>query len=100
MTNQIHTKKNDFIELKYTGYANNEIFDSNVEEDLKKLNPKAKTEKFIIVIGQEMTLKSLDKELENKELNKDYEINIKSLLKLRKILNLLSEYIMKNSNNF
>ena len=72
------TKKNDFIELKYTGYANNEIFDSNVEEDLKKLNPKAKTEKFIIVIGQEMTLKSLDKELENKELNKDYEINIKS----------------------
>ena len=52
MTNQTQTKKNDFIELKYTGYANNEIFDSNIEEDLKKLNPKAKAEKFIIVICQ------------------------------------------------
>jgi len=28
-------KKNDFVELKYTGYANGIIFDSNIEEDLK-----------------------------------------------------------------
>ncbi len=33
------TKKGDFVEIKYTGLANNEIFDSNIDEDLKKLNP-------------------------------------------------------------
>ena len=32
------TKSKEFVELKYTGYANNEIFDSNIEEDLKKIN--------------------------------------------------------------
>ena len=78
MTNQSRTKKNDFIELKYTGYANDEIFDSNIEEDLRKLNPKAKAEKFIIIVGQEMVIKGLDKELENKELEKEYSVEIKS----------------------
>jgi len=78
MDNQKQTKKNDFIELKYTGYANNEIFDSNIEEDLKKINPKAKVEKLIVAVGQEMVVKGFDKELENKEIDKDYEINIKS----------------------
>ena len=31
------TKKHDFVEIKFTGKANNEIFDSNIEEDLKKI---------------------------------------------------------------
>ena len=34
---QEKTKKGDFVEIKYSGYANNELFDSNVEENLKKL---------------------------------------------------------------
>ena len=47
--NSILNKK-DFIEIKYTGKANNVIFDSNIEEDLKQLDPKAKPQKTIIAI--------------------------------------------------
>lgn len=72
------TKKSDFIELKYTGYANGEIFDSNIEEDLKKLNPEAKPEKTTIVIGQGMVVRGFDKALEDKEIGKEYEVNIPS----------------------
>ncbi|MDO8509248.1 MAG: FKBP-type peptidyl-prolyl cis-trans isomerase [Nanoarchaeota archaeon] len=66
--------KNDFVELKYTGYANGDIFDSNISEDLKKLNPNAQPIKTIIAIGQEMVVKGLDKSLEGKEIGKEYEI--------------------------
>lgn len=74
----MQTKKGDFVELKYTGYANGEIFDSNIEEDLKKINPKAKPQRTIVVIGQGMVVKGLDKELEDKEIEKNYEVKIES----------------------
>ncbi len=74
--NNITIKKKDFIEIKFTGYANNEIFDSNVEEDLRKINPKSDTERLIIVVGENMVVKGFDKELENKEINKEYSVNI------------------------
>ncbi len=69
------TKRNDFIEIEFTGYANGEIFDSNVEEDLKKIDGKAKPEKMIVVIGQGMVVKGLDNALEGKEFNKSYEVS-------------------------
>jgi len=72
------TKKNDFVEITYTGYANNQIFDSNIEEDFKILDPKEKPKKIIVCIGQGMLLEGLDNALENKELNKEYEISIPS----------------------
>ena len=58
------TQKGDFIELKFSGYGNNELFDSNIESDLKKLHPKAKAEKMIIIVGEGMVVKGLDKELD------------------------------------
>ena len=67
------TKKNDFVEIKFSGYANGELFDSNVEEELKKLNPEAKETKTFAVVGQGTVVKGLDKALEDKELDKDYE---------------------------
>ena len=70
------TNKKDFIELKFTGIANGKIFDSNVEEDLKIINEKAKPQKTVICIGEGMVPAGLDKDLENKELNKDYEVTI------------------------
>jgi len=70
------TKRNDFIEIKYTGYANGQLFDSNIEEEAKKINPEAKVEKTIIVIGQGMVVPGLDKAVEDKELNKEYEIDV------------------------
>ena len=46
------TKRNDFIEIEFTGYQDGKVFDSNIKEDLKQLNPEAKAdEKTIIVIG-------------------------------------------------
>ena len=69
-------KKKDFIEIKYTGYANGEIFDSNVEEDVKKLNPKARVRKTIICVGEGMVVAGLDNVLEGKEVGRDYEIDI------------------------
>ena len=72
---QNKTKKNDFVEIEYTGYANDNLFDSNKEEDLKKLDPKAKPKKTVVVIGQGMIVKGFDKELEGKEIGKEYKIS-------------------------
>jgi len=70
------TKKDDFVELKFTGYAQGNIFDSNIEEDLKKINSEIKPIKTIVVIGQKMVVSGLDKELEGKEIGKEYNITI------------------------
>ncbi|MDO8564263.1 MAG: FKBP-type peptidyl-prolyl cis-trans isomerase [Nanoarchaeota archaeon] len=67
-------KKGEFVEIKYTGYVNNEIFDSNIEEDLKRLNPEAKVEKTIVAVGEGMVVNGLDKALEGKEMNKEYAV--------------------------
>lgn len=72
------TKRNDFIEIDYTGYANGQLFDSNIEEEVKKLNPEAKGEETIIIIGEGMVVPGLDKALEGKEIGKDYEVEIKA----------------------
>ena len=32
------TEKKEFVEVEYTGYANGELFDSNVEKDVKKIH--------------------------------------------------------------
>ena len=76
MTSDQIVNNGDFIEIKYTGYANDQAFDSNIEEDLKKLDPKAKPEKTIIVLGQGMLVSGLDSQLEKKEIDKEYEIEI------------------------
>lgn len=67
-------KKGEFVEIIYTGYVNGEIFDSNIEEDLKRLNPEAKPEKTIVAVGEGMVVVGLDKALEGKEMNKEYTV--------------------------
>jgi len=69
--------KNDFVEIKYTGYANGEIFDSNIEEDMKKLSPNVKPNKTIIAVGHEMVVKGLDNFLVKKEIGKEYSLVLK-----------------------
>jgi len=71
-------QRDDFIELEYTGYSNGNIFDSNIEEDLKTLDSKAKVEKTIIVVGQKMVVPGLDKDLEEKEIGKEYRVELKA----------------------
>jgi FKBP-type peptidyl-prolyl cis-trans isomerase 2 len=67
-------KKNDFVEIKFSGYSDGKIFDSNIEEDLKKLNPEAKPSQTIVIVGQGMVVPGLDKALESKEIEKEYEV--------------------------
>jgi FKBP-type peptidyl-prolyl cis-trans isomerase 2 len=67
------TKKKDFVEIEFSGYANAELFDSNVKEELKKLDPKAEPKKTVVCIGEKMLVAGLDKALEGKEIGKEYE---------------------------
>ncbi len=75
------TKKNDFIGLYFSGknLSNNEIFDTNIKEIAEKnnlnLNPEA-LNPLVICIGQAMVISGLDKELENKEINKTYNLKL------------------------
>jgi len=68
--------KKDFIEIEFTGrIKGGEIFDSNIKEDLKKLNPEGTPKPFIFCIGQGMFLKGVEDFLLGKEI-KEYEINL------------------------
>lgn len=74
-------KKNDFVEIEYTGRVkeNNVIFDTTNEEVAKenKLhNPKMKYGPKIVCIGQGQALKGLDEDLIGKEVGKDYSVEI------------------------
>jgi len=70
------TRKGDFVELKFTGYSNGQVFDSNIEEDLKKMQVEKKPEPTIVIIGQGMLVSGLDAALEGKEIGKEYEIRL------------------------
>lgn len=70
------TKKGDFVEIIFTGKANGKLFDSNIKEDLKKINPEAEPKKTIVVIGENMVVPGLDKALEDKETDKKYAVKV------------------------
>ena len=70
-------QKNDFIEIEFTGrIKDGEIFDSNIPEELKKLNSNQKAKPFIFSLGQDMFLKGAEEFLIGKDIGK-YEIDLK-----------------------
>jgi FKBP-type peptidyl-prolyl cis-trans isomerase 2 len=71
-------KKSDFVELKYTGFTFGKPFDSNIENDLKTINPEAKPQKTVVIIGKRMVISGLDDALVGKEVGKEFEIDLKS----------------------
>lgn len=66
----------EFIEIKYTGYVQGKVFDSNVDEDLKQIDEKAKPMKTIVIIGEKMLVPGFDKQLVGKEVGKEYSIKV------------------------
>ncbi len=63
--------KKDFIEVEFTGKVKGgEIFDSNIKEDLVKLNPKENPKPFIFCLGEGMFLKGIEDYLIGKEVGK------------------------------
>jgi len=70
-------QKNDFIELEFTGKANNEVFDTTDKVEAKKIGLDADVKPMIVSVGNEMLLKGLDESLEGKEIGKKYSIDLK-----------------------
>ena len=69
-------KEKDFIEIEFTGkIKEGDVFDSNIKEDLTKLNPKAEAKPFVFSLGQDMFLKGIDDFLIEKEIGK-YKIEL------------------------
>lgn len=72
-------KKGDFIEVEYTGSLDGQVFDTTSKETAQKsgtFNPQQKYENITICIGEGQLLKGLDKFIEGKETNKEYETKI------------------------
>ncbi len=71
-------KKHDFVEIEFLArnLANNEVFDTNIAEEAKKIGLEFSTKPFIISIGQAMVVKGFDEALEGKEVGKKYNIKI------------------------
>ncbi|MEM3112841.1 MAG: peptidylprolyl isomerase [Candidatus Pacearchaeota archaeon] len=70
-------KKNDFIELEFTGLVKNgEIFDTTKKDDAKKIGLKIEDHPFIICVGKEMVISGLDNSLIGKEIGEEYEIEL------------------------
>ena len=69
-------QKKDFIEIDFTGKTTEgNIFDSNIKENLKKLNSKIEPKPFVFCIGQGMFLQGIDDFLIGKEVGK-YNIDL------------------------
>jgi FKBP-type peptidyl-prolyl cis-trans isomerase 2 len=73
------TRKGDFVEIEYIARIKDsgEIFDTNIEQEAKKIGAKD-VKPLIICIGKDMVVKGLDKALENKEIGKKYHVEITS----------------------
>ena len=73
--------KKDFIEIEYTGKLkeDNIVFDTTDEKVAKENNLETHSgyEPVIICVGQEQLLKGIDKNLEGKDIGKEYDIEIK-----------------------
>tara|TARA_Y100000034_G_scaffold73952_1_gene88904 strand:- start:1934 stop:2602 length:669 start_codon:yes stop_codon:yes gene_type:complete len=70
-------QKKDFIEIEFTGRVKDgDIFDSNIKEDLERINKDIKSRPFIFGLGEEMFIKGVDNFLIGKEVGKRYEIEL------------------------
>jgi FKBP-type peptidyl-prolyl cis-trans isomerase 2 len=72
------SKKGDFIELEFLGrnLGNNEVFDTNMTEEAKKIDLKLSGKPLIICIGKSMVVPGFDESLESKEVGKKYTIKL------------------------
>ncbi len=75
--------KNDFIEIEFTGRISNtnEIFDTNIKADMPATSDQrpatSDPKPFILSVGHKMLPVGFDADIEGKETNKEYSINLK-----------------------
>ncbi len=64
-------QKNDFIEIEFIAKTKEgNLFDSNIPEELKKINPQAKAKPFLFPLNQGMFIQGVDDFLVGKDLGK------------------------------
>lgn len=69
--------KKDFIEIEFTGKVKDgDVFDSNIKEDLDKAGLKFVAKPFIFCLGEGMFLQGIEDFLIDKEIGKDYVIEL------------------------
>ncbi len=76
METQEKIRKNDFIEVEFTGKSNNEIFDTTSKKEAEQIGLGAEVKPLIICVGSEMLVKGFDEDLEGKEINKLYKLHL------------------------
>lgn len=71
-------KKNDFIEIEFAGRIKDggEVFDTNIKSVIEKSNLKVEAKPLIISVGNKMTIEGLDSDFENKEIGKEYHLEL------------------------
>jgi FKBP-type peptidyl-prolyl cis-trans isomerase 2 len=69
-------KKNDFIEIEFTGKSNNQVFDTTDKEEAKSIGLDVDVKPMIISVGNNMLVKGFDEALEGKEIGKKYSIHL------------------------
>lgn len=71
------TRKQDFIELDFTGKSDGRIFDTTKPAEAKSIGlEKAGVKPLIICVGYDMLLKGFEEAVEGKEIGKEYTIHL------------------------
>lgn len=70
-------RKNDFIEIEFTGKSNGEIFDTTNPDEAKKIGIDANVKPLIISVGHQMLLKGFDNFLEGKGIDQKYNLHLR-----------------------
>jgi FKBP-type peptidyl-prolyl cis-trans isomerase 2 len=69
-------EKKDFVEIEFTGrIKDGQVFDSNIKEELEKLNPKEEAKPIIICLGEGIFLKGVEDFLIGKKVG-EYNIEL------------------------
>lgn len=83
MTNSVDSKivqKKDFVELEFLGrnLQNNEVFDTNITEEAKKIKLELSGKPLVVCVGEGMVVKGFDEALLEKEVGKKYTIKLEA----------------------
>jgi len=69
-------KKNDFVEVKFSGKANGNLFDTTDKKEAEEMGLEADVKPVIVSVGNGMMLEGFDNALVGKEIGKDYSIHL------------------------
>ncbi len=69
-------KKNDFVEVEFTGRANGDLFDTTDKKEAEEMGLQAEVKPVIVSVGNGMLLEGFDKALIDKEIDKKYSIHL------------------------